>query len=315
VEQAAVTLKVIAQPEQVSADAETGGWSTKLVLALLGEKNELVSADSDLQLLFSTDHGQVQPVNVTLKKDQSSTFESPVILSSNWNGNTTLTVISKLPPVQQVITFVSPQPNALRLEATPSSVINDGKSPVRVVVMLLDDAKRVINAVKDTDVVLSVSRGTVDSKVTILKGQCCAEATLTSAQNGPVTINATAVSLTQALPITANFLFPWAMMIMGALGGLLGAFAHNPRAAFGSHWWRVLVLGLIFGVVLSIAALLGVIGSLPKMGLPVQIGKIPSLNTLGALLIGFIGGFYGKKVWKGSGEGDQAKEKAAGQPA
>jgi len=250
-----------------------------------------------------------------------------VTLTSSQPGTDVLQILSSLPGVQHEITYHQPQPAGLRLEATPGEVINDGKSPVRVVVMLVDAGKTMVNASQNIEVVLGSTGGTITpAKLIVPAGQCCAEAKLTSAQHGAITITANALQL-PAATIPAVFLFPWMMVMMGALGGLLGAFVHNPKAAISSHWWIVLVLGLIFGVILSIAAMFGVIGSLPKLGLPIQLSQIPSANELGALLLGFVGGFYGKKLWlKGGGDEDKenekgkgphkgkAKEKAAAQP-
>lgn len=312
----AATLKILALPDQVTQDAETGTWKTQVVLALMGQNDELIAADQDLSLHLSADKGffnQQKVIPVIIKKDQPSTFDSPVTLSSDQPGTDVVHALSSMPEVQQTVVYQNPQPAGLRLDANPPSVINDGKSEMQIVVMLQDKAKHMIKATAETAVMLHTSRGTIDPAVVkIPAGQSYALATLTAAQHGDVTVNATADPLSSA-QVVASFLFPWMMIIMASIGGLLGAFTHNPRAAVSAHWWRVLVVGTIFGVIFSIAALLGVISSLPKLDLPVNITQIPSTNELGALLLGFVGGFLGKKLWlKGGGEQDEeAKEKAA----
>lgn len=313
--QTTASLKIYVQPDQVDQDPESGKWRTQIALALVGANEELIAADQDLPLHLLADKGQFNQSNVTIRKDQTSTFDNPVTLSSDQAGSDVVRVLSQMPAVEQTVVYQNPHPAKLRLEANPSSVVNDGKSPVNIVVMLQDNAKTMVNAPTETTVVLASSRGSIDPMVKIPAGQCCAQATLTAAQHGTANVTATG-ALLESGQTSATFLFPWMMIIMAAVGGLLGAFTHNPRAALGAHWWQVLVLGLIFGVVLTIAALFGVIGSLPKLGLPIQISQIPSGNELGALLIGFVGGFFGKKLWlKGGSEDESANEKAAAQPA
>lgn len=309
------SLRVYVTPDPVDFDSSVGAWKAEIFVALTGSDGNLAPAPDDVPLLLVPASGSVTPNNTTIKKNQPTS--DPVTLIWNEAEDNDLQVTSSIAHTTQHIAHDSPEPTALRLEGLPGSVINDGKSPIRIVVMLVDALKTPAPATADTEVVLGSSKGSITpAKVVIGKGQCCTDATLTSAQNGSVMVSALSSGFPQA-QIPAVFLFPWMMIIMAASGGLLGAFAHNPRAAFGPHWWRVLLLGLIFGVVLSIAALLGVIGSLPKLGLPIQISQIPSANELGALLLGFVGGLYGKKLWlKGGGDDEpQPKEKAASQPA
>jgi hypothetical protein len=307
-------LKIFVNPEAVEQDPESGQWKAQIAVALAGPNDEFVDSDRDLELQLVAQIGQISPAQVTIKKGSSNTFSTPVTLSSSSSGTDTISVYSSLPKRQQSVTYQTLLPSQLRLEATPSSVINDGRSPVRIVVLLQDASKTTVRSPTAVQVTLASSRGSLSPvQVTIPAGEYSAEAALTSQQNGLVDITADGSHL-QRGQISASFLFPWMMVIMGALGGTLGGTVHNPKSAFSSRWWTVVVLGVICGVVLCIAALFGVIAALPKLDLPIQISQIPSTNELGALLLGFVGGFYGKKFWlKGAGDKpDQTEAEAAG---
>jgi hypothetical protein len=307
------TLKVFVTPDNIGPDPETGQWKAQIALALMGPNDELITSDRDVPLQLVAQQGQINPSQVTIKKDESSTFATPASLTSNSAGTDTISVFSSLPRVQQTVTYQTPQPSQLHLEATPASVINDGKSPIRIVVLLVDSGNNTVRAAVATPVTLTSSRGNLAPiQITIPAGEYSAEAALSSQQNGEASVTAEASGLKSAQTLAA-FLFPWMMVTMGALGGMLGATVHNPKGAFSKKWWTVVLLGVICGVVLCIAALFGAIGALPKLGLPIQISQIPSANELGALLLGFVGGFYGKKFWL---KGDSDKpEQAAGQAA
>jgi hypothetical protein len=310
----AAGLKIFVNPETISQDPESGEWKAQVAVALAGPNDELIDSDRDLQLQLLADNGaQLNPNQVTIKKGTSSTFGTPITLSCGNPGQGTIFVYSSLPKAQQSVTYQTPQPSQIRLEATPAAVINDGKSPVRIVVLLEDANKTTVRSSAAVQVTLTSSRGSLAPiQVTIPAGEYSAEAALTSQQSGLATISADASSL-QRGQISASFLFPWMMVCMGALGGMLGATVHHPKSVFSAKWWTVLVLGVICGVVLCIAALFGVIGALPKLDLPIQINQIPSTNELGALLLGFVGGFYGRKFWrKGGDKQEQPAAQAAG---
>jgi hypothetical protein len=295
-------LKIFVNPENIEQDPESGEWKAQVAVALAGPNDEFIESDRDLELQLVAQNAQLSPSQVTIKKGTSSTFGTPATLSSSSPGTETISVYSSLPKAQQTVTYQTPQPAQLRLEATPATVINDGKSPVRIVVLLEDATKTAVRSSSAVQVTLASSQGSlVPVQVTIPAGEYSAEASLTSQQNGLVNITADASNL-QRGQISASFLFPWMMVAMGALGGMLGATVHNPKSAFSTKWWTVIVLGVICGVVLCVAALFGVIAALPKLDLPIQVSQIPSTNELGALLLGFVGGFYGKKFWLKGGD-------------
>ena len=310
------SLRPFIRPNPVNPNPETGLWQAQIALALMGPNNELVGANQDLPLHLLADVGQLTPADLVLKKDQSSTFSAPVTLISKQPGPDVIHVLSGLPEVQQSVTYQSPQPAGFRLEASPPSVVNDGKTPVHIAIMLLAADNTLVKTQANEDITLRTTRGTLPPIVTIHSGEYFSTVDLTSAQNGQATVTAQAPGLL-AGEISATFLFPWMMIILAGLGGALGAIVNHPKGAFSREGWRALLLGLICGVVFSTAALFGLIGALPKLDLPVQASNIPSLNTLGALLLGFIGGFYGKKLWLkgGSGDGPEPGEKASGQRA
>ena len=87
----------------------------------------------------------------------------------------------------------------------------------------------------------------------------------------------------------ARFLFPWVMVLLAVGGGILGGFVRS-----GKRWAADLrdnvAIAAILGLIFYALAFFGAIGAIPKV--PVEIGKVAAVNELGALVLGFVGGYY-----------------------
>jgi hypothetical protein len=81
---------------------------------------------------------------------------------------------------------------------------------------------------------------------------------------------------------------------------LLGALVFSSGQLFTSRWWshtwRSLILGATLGAIFYLFARFGAI-TLPKESV-VNLQKIPVVSGVGSLLLGFVGGLYGRKLWK-----------------
>jgi len=55
----------------------------------------------------------------------------------------------------------------------------------------------------------------------------------------------------------------------------------------------LLALGAALGFVFFVLAMFGAVGALPKLALPIE--KIPSVNELGAFVLGVVGGWLGRR--------------------
>jgi hypothetical protein len=53
----------------------------------------------------------------------------------------------------------------------------------------------------------------------------------------------------------------------------------------------------LFGLIFFALAMFGAIGAIPK--LEIDVGRVIPLNEIGALALGFIGGYLGNRFWAG----------------
>ena len=91
-----------------------------------------------------------------------------------------------------------------------------------------------------------------------------------------------------------DFVFPWLLVLCAATGALVGAVVNTGMQGFtGVWWWRLIGhvgTGVVVGLVFYVLALFGVVASIPKVAIP--LAQLPTTNELGALVLGFFGGYY-----------------------
>jgi hypothetical protein len=197
----------------------------------------------------------------------------------------------------------SPNPvpvDKLRVVANPASVIIDGRSAVHLTVMLLDAGDRpALPPHGGYDIQVFSSLGDLrDTRLEVEEDESFAQTTLTSYRHGQATVTASAPGLDTSEPVTVQFLFPWLMLGAATLGGFLGSFVRS-RMSSVRRRWRVIVasnlaVGCVVGVMFYLAVLFGAVGAMSY--LPVDVTQVPAVNELGALLLGFIGGYYGTRI-------------------
>jgi hypothetical protein len=82
----------------------------------------------------------------------------------------------------------------------------------------------------------------------------------------------------------------------GQRGGLIGSVARSGRRLLtGAWWWQVassIAMGFVLGLAFYALALFGIIASIPKLSIP--LAQLPTTNDLGALVLGFMGGYYAR---------------------
>ena len=141
--------------------------------------------------------------------------------------------------------------------------------------------------------------------VKILQGQYCSDTTqLTSRNAGDVLIRAKAGIDLAADESKVTFpSFPWHLVLLAAVGGLVGALVASSSGLASGRWWasvwRSLVLGAVLGVAFYLFTFFGAF-VLPKY-VPLNLQNIPTVSAIGATLLGFVGGLYGRKLWKVDG--------------
>ncbi len=139
------------------------------------------------------------------------------------------------------------------------------------------------------------------SVLTITRESPCSEQiTWTSNGSGPATIRADSSGINTAEATLVFPAFPWYFVWFAAAGGLLGALIVSPGGLFSASWWsytwRSLVVGAVLGALFYLCARFGAI-ALPKDS-PVNLQNIPVVSDAGSFLLGFLGGVYGRKLWK-----------------
>jgi hypothetical protein len=124
--------------------------------------------------------------------------------------------------------------------------------------------------------------------------------TWTAAKSGLATVIAESTGLPKAEASVTFPAFPWYLVWLAALGGIIGSLVLHSDGLFSTQWWahtwRGLVVGAIMGAVVYLLARFGAV-VLPS-SIPVKIQNIPVVSGAGSFLLGFVGGVYGRKLLK-----------------
>jgi hypothetical protein len=95
---------------------------------------------------------------------------------------------------------------------------------------------------------------------------------------------------------TVTFVMPWMLVLTATVGGFLGALVGTGTETFIAAWWHQMIghvlTGALIGLVFYVLALFGIIASIPAMSIPLE--RLPTTNMLGALVLGFFGGLWGR---------------------
>jgi|SRR5579859_178494 len=279
-------------------------WIAEITVIALTNDNELAAASQDIPVRLQADLGDLSATQTVIPLGSASTAAQSIQLTSRRSGDDRIQATSAVGSTEKRVTYFMSLPSGLRLEANPPTVLNDGRSSVDVTVFLLGPDNRPTSySDRDIHVLLSSSLGVLDTKsLPILRGSFWGNTKLTSAQHGLATIEAKAPELADALPASVQFLFPWMMIVMATVGGMAGGVIRAGGGAFSPKWWdhlwRNTAVAAALGFFFYVLAFFGAIAALPKTELPFAISSIPTVNELGALLLGFVGGLYGRHVWK-----------------
>ena len=86
------------------------------------------------------------------------------------------------------------------------------------------------------------------------------------------------------------------LVVLAGAGGLIGSVVRSSRQFFTGAWmWHLfgsVAIGIVLGLLFFLLALFGLVASIPKLALP--LAQIPTTNDLGALVLGFFGGYYAR---------------------
>jgi len=200
--------------------------------------------------------------------------------------------------VEQRVDYETAIPKRVHVITPEGKVRNTGKSLVRITVVLEDEEGHPTSVMdREIPVMLSATRGELQppNPLKILKGMPGADATLTCPTSGLVTVSAFLENL-RSDPGKVEFVFPWLLVVLAATGGVVGAIIRDSKTE-GFRLNRLgvnLIPGVVLGFVFYGLTLFGAIGSIPQVTL-VNTALIPTLNELGAFLLGLMGGLVGAR--------------------
>lgn len=312
-------IQLFVEPLPIYGNAIDHVWTADIAVAALDNHDSLAAVANDVTVHFHANRGHLASHDIVLRAGQYGNFNDPVLLTADHPGDDTVQAVSNLGQAVPVsVQYLQPRPAGLHFSHNEPVLTGTGSSTTRFQVCLVDESGAVTSSTKDVEVSLS-GPGQYESPVKIMANlQCSRMLDWASSTPGPAILRADAVGLTGEMDITFPS-FPWYLVWLAALGGLLGALLFSSGKLFTSRWWshawRSLVLGAAFGAVFYLFARFGAI-ALPK-GSPVDISKIPVVSGAGSFILGFLGGLYGRRLWKTSAEkpGSSAPPSPANRPA
>lgn len=294
-------IELFVSPLPVYGDAIDHLWKAYVSVAAVGDKDDLTPVAANVPVHLSASSGQLSAQDFTLSAGQYSNFQSPILLTTGRSGKGTVEAISSLGHAGPIeVDYLQPPPAQLRLSIDTPTLTGSGSSTANVQVCVLDEAGAVTSAEQDIQIALSASGKLSSPGATIHGGNSCADPVLWTSGPGAATINAASVGLKSDARSITFPAFPWYFVWLAGIGGLLGALVSSRGVLFTKKWWshtwRGLVLGGVLGAIFYLFARFGAV-ALPKDS-PFNIQNIPVVSGVGSFLLGFLGGLFGRRLWK-----------------
>lgn len=295
-------IQIFVTPLPVSGNAIAHTWTAAVSIAALNQEGGFLPVTSAVPIHFTSGVGQISPADVTLQPGDLSTFGKPATLTSARAGKDSVQAISSLGTAGPVeVDYLLPPPTQLRISLGVPQVLASGSSTVTVQVRLLDEAGVLTVAADVVNVVLSPAGEFSKGMVPIAANSSCSEmVTWTAAKSGLATVIAESTGLPKTEASVTFPAFPWYLVWLAALGGIIGALVLHSEGLFSSQWWahawRGLLAGAVMGAVVYLLARFGAL-VLPS-SVPIKIQNIPVVSGAGSFLLGFVGGVYGRKLLK-----------------
>ena len=297
----ATKLQLFVTPLAVLESAAEHRWKADVSIAAFGEHDELLPVGATVQVHLTSDFGRFSPPDIVLQPGDISTFDKPVILTADRPGKDAVQAISSLGTAGPLeVDYLQPPPTQLLLSFGPPQLLGSGAASATVQVCLGDDAGAPATSAKDIQVVLTAAGQLSKSVVPIAAGFPCGEQVTWTSRAGNAEIVADSGDLKKAMGSLVFPQFPWYLVWLAALGGVVGAIVLHSEGLFSRQWWSHTWRGLLIGAVLgSFVYLLARFGALVlPSSIPVAIQNIPTVSGLGSFLLGFIGGIFGRRLFK-----------------
>jgi len=295
-----ITLYV--DPLAVFGDAVDHVWTAHVSIAAMGAQDALAPVSTNVTIHLSSSFGRFSSQDINLAPGEISNFQNPVMLTADHSGSDTISADSTLGPAKPVdVEYLQPLPTQLRLSIGTPALTGSGSSTAEVQVCLLDDSGGVTSSSQDIQVTLTPSTGELSSgEVVIRRNTSCSDPVVWTSGPGEANLRAEFTGLKADVKNLEFPSFPWYFVWLAALGGLLGALVSSKGQLFSSRWWshtwRGLTLGALLGAIFYLFARFGAV-KLPADS-PINIQNIPVWSGIGSFLLGFLGGLYGRKLWK-----------------
>ena len=274
--------------------ARNGRWTSTVVVALVNEAREPIAALEDTEITISPKIGAVPSERIVIPKGH---LMQEARVTSTASGCDTIYAWS--PSVRGMSTthveYERSRPSKLIVSPTASDAVANGWTRVPIAVLLKDEDNHVVtNPDKDLRVVLRSSLGTLSkTAVTVVRGQSDSdEVELSSRRRGRARITADAEGLGSD-PEFVTFTLPWLLIPLSIGGGVSGAVVRSPRRRRRANLPADLAMGGVLGFVLFGFALFGVPTLLPALSTETLANL--TLNEIGAVLLGFLGGYVGRR--------------------
>lgn len=289
-----IALNLDVLPQHVHPS--NASWRALVLVTAFNETKQPIAVPADTVVYLATDIGQVTPAVSRIEAGKARTAESIQLTSDRAGGGTLWAWTDAGRLTAAAVEYHEPVPTQLVVKGLPSHVVNDGKTAVNVTVFLQDDTAATATADHDVSVKLTSSVGTPSpSDLSIPKGKFFAEAFLTSPTSGTAEITATAPRFKPG-SVLVEFVFPFLLITLAGAGGLIGSVVRSGRRLFTGAWrWHLLGsvgMGIVLGLLFYALALFGIVASIPKLAIP--LAQLPTTNELGALVLGFLGGYYAR---------------------
>lgn len=275
--------------------ARNGKWSARLVVAVVNERREPIAALDDIAVNLAPTVGVIDFERVVIPKGAST---QEVRVTSKTSGCDTIYAWS--PTVGGVpgthVEYERSLPSKVIVSPSAPEAVANGWTRVPITVLLKDEDNHVVhNPGSDLRVVLRSTLGTLSKNaVTVARGHSDSddEVVLWSRRRGRAAITAAAEGLAGD-PEFVTFTLPWLLIPLSVCGGIAGVVVRSPRRRRGLNLLTDLAIGGVLGFVLFGLALFGIPTAVP--GLQTETLANLTMNEIGAMLLGFLGGYVGRR--------------------
>ncbi|HET8826081.1 MAG TPA: hypothetical protein VFM77_13180 [Terriglobales bacterium] len=298
----ATKLALFVTPTSVLGNALDHTWTATVDIAAQGNNGEILPVASAVQIHLTSNLGQFTPADLILQPGEFSNFGNAVTLKATRAGKDSVQAVSSLGNAGPVeVDYMQPAPAKLQILLGTPQLQGSGSSSVSVQVCLADEAGAPTVSGDDLQVTLDAAGQFSKSPLSIPHDLTCSEqVTWTAQKSGVASITARAEGGIQGENTVTFPSFPWYLVWLAALGGILGAVILHTDGLFSEQWWahtwRSLVVGGVLGAIIYLLARYGAV--IVPSSIPITLQNIPAVSGTGSFVLGFVGGIFGRKILK-----------------